>query len=291
MPTVIEPPNSRTVNYNSGSPIATRIFIVTGAATEADVYGLFALDGEPPNNLPNKFSLYPNLADLTPPVRIVAMDFQLSRDPSVQGKWNVAVTYRETALNGAFTQLSPNDTGYVAVRGSTESSTADLWRAYGSDAEFESWLAQKAPQGFPVHPTQSALGDIGGLPIDVSGRPTRSMTMFESIVVDVTIDSVPDVRAIRDSIGSRNSREFLGLPIGAVLFRGARWTNISPGKWQVSYDFLADYFYHLIQQPLMDRLGNPFLNNQNHAEFVNWVQPYLRLTDHRSMSQYLFALP
>jgi hypothetical protein len=290
-PLVIEPPSSRSVNYNSGSPTATRTFIVTGCATETDVYALFKLDGEPPNNLPNKFSLYPNLSDLNPPVQIVAMDFSLARDPAVQEKWSVTVTYRETALGGSFTQLSPNDTGYVAVRGSTESAMGDLWRTYTSDADFGYWLAEKAPLGFPTFSVQSTQGDIGGLKIDVAGRPTRTMVMYESIVVDVTLGAVPDIRAIRDTIGSRNSTELLGLPVGAVLFRGARWTNISPGKWQVSYDFLADYFYHMIQQPLTDRLGNPFLDGQNHAEFVNWSQPYLRLKDHRSMSPYLLALP
>lgn len=291
MPTVIEPPSSRTVNYNNGSPVATRTFIVTDCETEADVYKLFLTDGEPPTNLPNKFSPYPNLSELDPPVRIVAMDFTLSRDPSVVGKWNVTITYRETALGGSFTQLSPNDTGYVAVRGSTESGLVDMWRTYGSDDDFAFYLNSKAPNGNPLFAVNDPSGDIGGIRIDIAGRPTRSLSMFESIVVDITIGEVPDVRAIRDMIGSRNSTGFLGLPIGAVLFRGARWTNVSPGKWQVSYDFLADYFYHLVQQPMSDRLGNPFLSAAQQAEFVTWTQPFLRLQNHRMLSPYLSALP
>lgn len=291
MPTVIEPPSSRTVNYNNGSPVATRTFIVTDCPTERDVYALFSLDGEPPTNLPNKFSLYPNLSDLEPKVSIVAMDFTLSRDPSVVAKWSVAVTYRETSIGGSLTQLSPNDSGYVAVRGSTESGLVDLWRTYSSDAEFSYWLNQKAPNGNPLFDVSNPQGDIGGLAIDVAGRPSRSLSMYESIVVDVTVGDLPNVRAIRDAVGSRNSTAFLGLPIGAVLFRGARWSNISPGKWQVSYDFLADYFYHMVQQPQTDRLGNPFLTVRSNAQYVNWVQPYLRLVDHRSLSPFLTALP
>lgn len=291
MPTVIEPSSSRTVNYNNGSPIATRTFIVTGCDTEADVYSLFLLDGEPPSNLPNKFSLYPNLSDLDPPVRIVAMDFTLSRDPSVVGKWGVVVTYRETSLGGSFTQLSPNDTGYVAVRGATESGMTDMWRTWSSDAEFSYWLNEKAPLGYPKFTPDTPAGDIGGIRIDVSGRPTRASHSTESIMVDITIGEVPDVRAIRDMIGSRNALEFLGLPPGAVLFRGARWSNISPGKWQVSYDFLADYFYHLVQQPLMNSLGEPILTARNQAEYVMWTQPYLRVMNHRLLSPYFLALP
>lgn len=291
MPTVIEPSSSRTVSYNNGSPVATRRFIVTGCNTEADVYALFLLDGEPPSNIPNKFSPYPNLDALEPKVLIVAMDFQLSRDPAAVGKWEVTVTYRETASGGALTQLAPNDAGYVAVRGSTESGLVDLWRTYASDDEFAYWLNLKAPLGNPIHSPNSTSGDIGGQIIDVAGRPSRTLSMFESISVDVTVPDIPNVRKIRDTIGSRNATPFLGLPVGAVLFRGARWSNVSPGKWQVSYDFLADYFYHMMQQPVTNRLGEPYLTPQNQAQYVNWVQPYLRLQDHRQLSVYLLSLP
>lgn len=287
-PLVIEPPNSRRVDYNNGSPIAVREFIVTGCPTESDVYALFQLDGEPPTKIPNKMSQYPFLQDLRPGVDLIAFDFTLARDPNVQEKWIVTLTYRE---GGQITPLSPNDPGYIAIRGSTESGVTDLWRTYDSDAQFEFWLNRVAPQGNPLYSPTDIQGDIGGLKIDVSGRPSRTLTMYESIVVDVTVVGVPDVRAIRDTIGSRNLIPMLGLPTGAVLFRGARWTNIAPGKWQVSYDFLADYFYHLQQQPMMDRLGNPFLTGSNNAEYVAWVQPYRRLTNHRAMSPFLANLP
>lgn len=291
MASVIEPNTSRNVQYNNGSPVATRTFIILDAQTEADVYALFKLDGEPPTNIPNKFSAYPNLSQLQPPVSIVAMDFTLTRDAGVVGKWDLSITYRETSSGGPITQLSPNDTGYVTLRGSTESAMTDMWRTYSSDSEFESYLAAKAPLGNPLFSATDPQGDIGGLRIDVMGRASRSMTMFENIVADVTMDQVPNVRAIRDTIGSRNMTSFLGLPVGAVLFRGARWTNIAPGKWQVSYDFVADYFYHLIQQPITDTRGDVIRDSSGNARYVNWVQPYPRIADHRLLSPYLLALP
>ena len=296
--TVIELANSRQVSYNSGSPVGTRAFTVTGCATEADVYALFKLDGEPPNNLPNKFSAYPNLSTLTPPVRMVALDFDLQRDPDVLEKWLVTVTYREVAIGGGgiggnpLTTLAPNDDGYLTVRGSTEGGFVDAYRGYYTDAEFNAIYSTKTNLGVPIYAVTDINGDIGGIRIDVAGKPISLETVRESISVDVTLSYIPDLEKIRNFNGSRNASSFLGIPPGAVVFKGATWSNIAPGKWQVSYEFAADNFYHLVQQPQLNAdTGKPILDERGQAKYVNWVQPFPRILNHRALNAYLSAIP
>lgn len=297
MATVIELNTSRQVSYNSGSPIGTRVFTVTGAATEADVYALFKLDGEPPTNLPNKFSAYPSLTTLVPPVRLVALDFNLQKDSDVLDKWDVTVTYREVAIGGStpggnpLTQLAPNDEGYLTVRGSTQGGFVDAWRAYESDDAFSAIYNAKTVLGVPVYAVNDINGDIGGTRIDVSGKPVSLETVRESITVDLTLSYIPDLEKIRNYNGSRNRFSFLGIPPGAVVFKGATWSNIAPGKWSVSYEFAADNFYHLVQQPQIERGGMPILSAGGQAEYVNWVQPFPRILDHRELNGYLVGIP
>lgn len=293
---VIELASSRRVSYNGGSPIGTREFTVTGAATEADVYALFKLDGEPPTNLPNKFSAYPNLSDLIPPVRLVALDFELIKDPDVLQKWMVTVTYREVTIGGAgpapapLTQLAPNDEGYLTVRGRTEGGFIEGWRLHDTAEEWDAKYAQLTQTGLPIYSVRDINGDIGGRKIDVSGRPVSIETVREQITVDVTLSYIPNVELIRTLASTRNSTSFLGVPPGSVLFKGATWANIAPGKWSVSYEFAADNFSHLVQVA-QEYDGKAVLDENGQAKYVNWVQPFPRLAEHRDLNQYLASIP
>ena len=297
MPTVIELASSRRVSYNGGSPIGTRLFTVTGAATESDIYALFTLDGEPPSSLPDKFSAYPNLSGLVPAVRMVAMDFDLEKDPDVLQKWNVTVTYREVALGGngpspaPLTQLAPNDEGYLNVRGRTEGGFIEGWRLHDTAAEWNSAYASKTVNGLPIYQVgDDPNSDIGGRKIDVNGRPVSIETVREQITVDVTLSYIPNVELIRTYASTRNLTSFLGIPTGSVLFKGATWANIAPGKWSVSYEFAADNFSHLVQVA-KENAGQPVLDERGQAKCVSWVQPFPRLAEHRELNQYLRAIP
>lgn len=298
---VIELASSRRISYNSGSPIGTRVFTVTGAATEADVYGLFKLDGEPPTNLPQKFSAYPVLSSLVPPVRLVALDFELTKDPDVLQKWDVTVTYREVSIGGGgpagnpLTELAPNDEGYLNVRGQTEALFTDVWRAFYTDDEWRAAFDAKANGSFgvgvPIYQIGTENSDIGGLSVDVSGRPVSIETLREQITVDLTLSYIPDIDRIRKFAGSRNASAILGCPAGSVVFKGANWSNLAPGKWSVSYEFAADNFFHLIQAPAQDDYGKPVKDARGQAKIVSWVQPFMRIIEHRELNPYLIALP
>ena len=297
MPTVIELASSRRVSYNSGSPVGTREFTVTGAATEADVYNLFKVDGEPPNALPQKFSTYPNLSQLVPPVRLVALDFELTKDPDVLQKWMVTVTYREVVLQGAgpaptpLTQLAPNDEGYLTVRGRTEGGFIEGWRLHDTAEEWDSAYARLTQTGLPIYQTGDILGDIGGRKIDVGAVPVSIETVREQITVDVTLAYIPNVELIRTLASTRNRTSFLGIPPGSVVFKGATWANIAPGKWSVSYEFAADNFSHLVQVAAKDTNGQIIKDEGNRAKTVTWVQPFPRLAEHRELNQYLSSIP
>lgn len=296
-PIVIELASSRRVSYNSGSPVGTREFTVTGAATEADVYALFKLDGEPPSNLPNKFSAYPNLSALVPPVRLVALDFDLTKDPDVLQKWMVTVTYREVVLQGTggpspapLTQLAPNDEGYLTVRGRTEGGFIEGWRLHDTAEEWDAKYAQLTQTGLPIYGMDNANADIGGRKIDVNGRPVSIETVREQITVDVTLAYIPNVELIRTLASTRNRTSFLGIPPGSVVFKGATWSNIAPGKWSVSYEFAADNFSHLVQVAQETKAG-PVLDEKGQAKHVIWVQPFPKLAEHRDLNQYLSSIP
>ena len=294
---VIELASSRRVSYNGGSPVGTREFTVTGAATEADVYGLFKTDGEPPNALPQKFSAYPSLSDLVPPVRLVALDFELTKDADVLQKWMVTVTYREVTIGGAqspspapLTQLAPNDEGYLTVRGRTEGGFIEGWRLHDTAAEWDAKYAQLTQTGLPIYSVRDINGDIGGRKIDVSGRPVSIETVREQITVDVTLSYIPNVELIRTLASTRNRTSFLGIPPGSVLFKGATWANIAPGKWSVSYEFAADNFSHLVQVAIEHE--NQVVKDENgQAKYVSWVQPFPKLAEHRDLNQYLASIP
>lgn len=295
-PTVIELASSRRVSYNSGSPVGTREFTVTGAATEADVYGLFKIDGEPPSALPQKFSAYPNLSQLVPPVRLVALDFDLTKDPDVLQKWMITVTYREVVLQGSgpapapLTQLAPNDEGYLTVRGRTEGGFIEGWRLHDTAEEWDAKYAQLTQTGLPIYGINDANSDIGGRKIDVAGRPVSIETVREQITVDVTLAYIPNVELIRTLASTRNRTSFLGIPPGSVLFKGATWANIAPGKWSVSYEFAADNFSHLVQVAKETKEG-PVLDEGGQAKHVSWVQPFPKLAEHRELNQYLSSIP
>ena len=293
---VIELATSRRVSYNNGSPVGTREFTVTGCADEAAVYALFKLDGEPPTNLPNKFSAYPSLSGLVPSVRLVALDFELRKDESVLDKWLVSITYREVTLSGTgpvaapLTQLAPNDEGYLTVRGRTEGGFIEGWRLHDTADEWDFVYASKTSTGLPLYRVGTEDSDIGGRKIDINGRPVSIETVREQITVDVTLGYIPNVEAIRTLASTRNRSSFLGIPAGSVLFKGAQWSNIAPGKWSVSYEFAADNFSHLVQTAL-EVDGKPTLDEGGQAKIVSWVQPFPRLAEHRELNDYLRSIP
>jgi len=293
---VIELATSRRIAYNNGSPVGTREFTVTGCADEAAVYALFKLDGEPPTSLPNKFSAYPSLSGLVPSVRLVALDFELRKDESVLDKWLVSITYREVTLSGTgpvaapLTQLAPNDEGYLTVRGRTEGGFIEGWRLHDTAEEWDFFYSTKTSTGLPIFGVGTPASDIGGRKIDVGGRPVSIETVREQITVDVTLGYIPNVEAIRTLASTRNRSSFLGIPAGSVLFKGAQWSNIAPGKWSVSYEFAADNFSHLVQVAA-EYEGNVIKDSGNQAETVSWVQPFPRLAEHRELNDYLRSIP
>ena len=293
---VIELATSRRIAYNNGSPVGTREFTVTGCADEAAVYALFKLDGEPPTNLPNKFSAYPSLSGLVPSVRLVALDFELRKDESVLDKWLVSITYREVTLSGTgpvaapLTQLAPNDEGYLTVRGRTEGGFIEGWRLHDTADEWDFFYSTKTNTGLPIFGVGKREGDIGGRKIDVAGRPVSIETVREQITVDVTLGYIPNIEAIRTLASTRNRSSFLGIPAGSVLFKGAQWSNIAPGKWSVSYEFAADNFSHLIQVAAEEN-GIVIKDRGNQADIVTWVQPFPRLAEHRELNDYLRSIP
>ena len=293
---VIELATSRRIAYNGGSPVGTREFTVTGCADEAAVYALFKLEGEPPTNLPNKFSAYPSLSGLVPSIRLVALDFDLRKDESVLDKWLVSITYREVTLSGTgsvntpLTQLAPNDEGYLTVRGRTEGGFIEGWRLHDTADEWNFVYSSKTTTGLPLYRVGTEDSDIGGRKIDINGRPVSIETVREQITVDVTLGYIPNVEAIRTLASTRNRSSFLGIPAGSVLFKGAQWSNIAPGKWSVSYEFAADNFSHLIQVAAEEN-GIVIKDRGNQADIVSWVQPFPRLAEHRELNEYLRSIP
>jgi hypothetical protein len=141
-----------------------------------------------------------------------------------------------------------------------------------------------------------------GTSVDTYGQPLAGRVAQQSIQVDFlwnrTLDSVTPVGGGTTSadppstwtstyVNSRNSKPFLGWPIGYVTYLG--WTaNESPDETLVvSHRFLADDWQHLEQRVAPNKGGVPLLGTgpvlvnipTDATANVYWYQPFERLED------------
>lgn len=141
----------------------------------------------------------------------------------------------------------------------------------------------------PTVPTNGTVADnfldIGGTPVDFSGKPFSGLANQETISIDTlwpAIDCYPDTTAFDPLRMTRNPTTFLGRPAGSVLYLGPRLTPTHPQWFTLTQEFLWDANYHLVQRPGLDKDGQPILDTFSgphglQAKYVRFFQMYAML--------------
>lgn len=290
---ITELATSRTISYNSGSPVGIREYYAYPYASEKLVLDEFAA-----GNLPNKLTPWPSDGFFTPQVGLYVHDFTVRHDPNVQQGWLVTVTYREW-VDGALTPtLLPNDAGYISMRMSIEAQFEDAWRQWPSADALEQEAGRNKLDDFqrPLFAVGTLDSDIGGTRIDVAGSPVSVMTYRQRMQLEVSSNIPPYPATYRQFLGTRNVSSFVGCTRGTAVFVGADATMVTPGKWQITFNFDIDYYYHLKQVAKRLPNGSVILDaaegaeGAGHARVVSWVQPFPIGTEFRNIITYFSGL-
>lgn len=291
---ITELANSRTISYNSGSPVGIREYYAHPYATEQLV-----LDEFTAGNLPNKLDPWPSNGFFTPNVGLYVHDFALRHDPSVQNGWFVTITYREWVDATITANLLPNDAGYITMRLSMEAQFEDAWRQWPTSDALEQQAGANKLDDFqrPLYAVGTLNSDIGGIKIDVAGNGVSIMVHKQRMQLDVTSNFRPNPSTYRQYLGTRNLTPFMNCPRGTAVFVGAEASMPTPGKWQIAFNFDVDYYYHLKQVPKRHPNGSVVLEavaegseGVGNARIVSWVQPFPIGTEFRNIIPYFSGL-
>lgn len=132
----------------------------------------------------------------------------------------------------------------------------------------------------PTDGDASGTADMGGSPIDEAGKPyswpIRQMEMSIDILWDAS-DYFPVWTDFAGLVNQRNDAEFLGFPVGSLLFTGVSFAPKHYGWYSVTFKFLWDQLKHCEQRPQLDVDGRPLLTGMGgigNAAAVYWFQPY-----------------
>lgn len=295
---ITELTTSRRITYGSGQPVGVREYHVYPYATEGDALALIGAVG----GLPGKLSAWPSSGFFLPSADLRVFDYEIQRDPNVQQAWIVRITYRELGLDPITPNLAPNDVGYISMRTTIESQFEDAWRQWNTAEALEAQaggpkLDEAARPRYAVGTVDS---DIGGIRIDVAGNPTSVVRHSQRIQLELMSNTRPDPNRYRQYLGTRNSKTFLGCPVGTAVFTGAEGAITSPGKWALTFNFDVDYFYHLKQVPKRHPNGSIVLDvgsgetgaeGTGQAKVVSWVQPFPIVTEFRDINTYFASIP
>lgn len=293
---IIELATSRRITYGSGQPVGIREYHAEPYADESLILAQIGV------GLPAKLSLWPSAGFFTPGVDLRVFDYEIARDPQVPDAWTVRIIYREMGLDPITPTLAPNDVGYISMRTSVEGEFVDAWRQWNDDESLEAQAGGSRLDAFarPLYSVGTQDGDIGGVRIDVAGNPQSVIAHKQKIQLELTSNTRPDPNRYRQYLGVRNKTPFLGCPVGTCVFIGAEGAITSPGKWQITFNFDVDFFYHLKQTPKRNPNGSVLLDvgsgesgaqGTGQAKIVSWVQPFPIVKDLRGINQYFVSLP
>lgn len=292
---IVERTSSRRITYNNGSPVGVREFHVHPYPTEAAVVAL--LNGV---NLPAKLSGWPITIGFSPAVSLVVYDYEIIRDPNTPEAWTVNVIYRERGDDVLTPNFSPNDAGYVNMRLSVETQFEDAWRQWFTREEQEEDNGPLLDQYYrPLYSPLQDESDIGGRKIDVAGHPSSILRHTQRLQLELTTNRLPRPDTYRRFLGTRNITPFVYSPIGTALFIGADASQVSPGKWQIVFQFNVDWYFHLKQIPRRMLNGHVELDTgfagqaqtTGQARIVSYIQPFPVVQEFRQLDSGFAGLP
>lgn len=280
MPTVLELLESRAVAKKSRKLTATRSFHVydsvtpiTSPATIATLFGTLGLPiyGE-------EFPDSPNL---------LARDYDFALVSGHTDLWLVRWEYSESEFGGSLPEKEPGQPGYVEVSATISAERVQAWRSltYNEIASLTSFAG-----GYPNGNTTTSP-NIGGEYIDIGGEPLQDIVRQVEIVVTEVRVGIPNLLFLLPYTWSRNSTQFLGAPVGQLLYVGANVNRIDVNLFQFQHKFILDRWYHMRQMAITDAEGRPIQQSfgsppdvVQRASKVIFVQGFPTMRDFFQMS-------
>jgi len=247
--TAIETYVSRQASLQQGREQRSREFLIYSEAdppvpipdaqTAASLTGVNYGDSHPENSV----------------LRAVDVDVEVS-DSAGRAAYMVTWNYRAVAFRaGVAIPENPEAPDFQELNLTTDPTLIDTWRVGPFDDEV------LPPNGnIPASWGHSQI-DIGGIPNDSGGIPNSYLVRRGTFEITRNLPFAEfDSRPLLESGGARNSVQFVGFPIGSLLYLGARSTRVSQGVIRVTHEFGFDEFYHLQQLPKADVEGNTSLS-------------------------------
>jgi hypothetical protein len=285
--------SSRNISYNEGQPTGIREFHCHPYATEQEVVALIGVSG----GLPGKMFDWPSSTLEVFPVQgsdLRVFDHSIRRDPNVTQAWIVTVTYRQRGYRASVStnfQMWPNQPGAATKRLDYLAKYEDAWRQWERTIEIEFNVRLLDENQVPRYAPFTPESDIGGSKIDAAGYPTSILRYTLKLTIDLLDDTAPDFPP--SLIGSRNSKRFLGVDRGMLLFIGVNSVELPNGFFNASYNFEVDSFFHLKQVPKRQANGYVVLDlpanaddvtATGQAKIVSYIQPFPRVADFYTIS-------
>ena len=217
-------------------------------------------------------------------------------DGSIAALWSVTLSYESPTGDSGVT-ASPKDikqedeVGFTSIETSVGSRIIDVWRLQNGSGG--------TAISFPTSGNAPGLAtNIGGDKIDSNGDPISHIIPQISITVRNVITGRPNYTAYKNLVGNRNDavEDFGGsfttsLGIGTTVFTGASTSRIATNTYAVTWNFIWDEWYHLVQVPEMNPITNrPTYDstqsspNTYKADKVYWRQPFWQTGSFASLS-------
>ena len=275
MPSVLEYEESRAINTSGGRGFGSRVFHCIGYEDISNVFAIIGTTTTDGVEVPDIGHQHPTLPGL------MAVDFSIepiSGSYSNHGGyiWKMTWLYEVVTVDlnsgGGHSGLQPNQIGYVEITSQIRAEFVSLWR---------NQITSFPTNGQP----DDDEDEVGGVPIDRAGTPVSVQRNIQDLTITETVNT-PDWRTYRNYRFKRNDGTFLGAPAGKVLYKGASVTRSGIDVYQVSHSFVEDEDFHLQQTPMVDQEGQPVdKDDDTHADFVYWVQPFGNLGDFNAISE------
>lgn len=231
---------SKSFKTGADADSLTERWIITDAATAADAYAWLSGNGRAWQT-----------ATATAPGSGRTMTLQeVSLTSSEDGRyvWEADLTF-STKQASAATYNRSADIGGEYI---------DVWRAGTPSLQ----------GGSP-----SLSTDIGGTKVDSAGEPVSQFRVRSNVQITRVLASAP-FSSIWGAIGTRNNGSFEGATAGTLLFTGAKVATIEGCMYEVTYNFVSDEWYHMVQRPRREADGKVELNSDKQAAFVAFFQPF-----------------
>ena len=125
--------------------------------------------------------------------------------------------------------------------------------------------------------------DILGTKVDSGGEPVSQFRIRSNVSITRTYSNATFFSGIWSAIGTRNNALFEGASAGTLLFTGARVQTVANCRYEVTYTFVSDEWYHMVQRPRREADGKIELDTNRQAAFVAFYQPFPNTTAFASL--------